>query len=160
MRILESGEDYLEAVLILNERRQEVRSVDVATKLGVSKASVCVAMKNLQNGGYIQMDAHRTISLTEKGREVAMRVYERHLVFSKMLVSLGVERETASQDACRMEHAVSEKSFLAIKNYLIQNGMDVSYDRQCLPESGENRTNKSKDENRSGRECQIGKAAD
>lgn len=151
MRILEAGEDYLEAVLILNERKQEVRSVDIATKLGVSKASVCVAMKNLQNGGYIQMDSHRAIFLTEKGREIAMRVYERHLVFSKMLVSLGVERETASRDACRMEHAVSEKSFLAIKNYLIQNGMDVSYEKWHASESKENR---------SGRECQIGKAVD
>lgn len=151
MRILESGEDYLEAVLILNERKQEVRSVDIAAKLGVSKASVCVAMKNLQNGGYIQMDSHHAIFLTEKGREIAMRVYERHLVFSKMLVSLGVERETASRDACRMEHAVSEKSFLAIKNYLIQNGMDVSYEKWYASEAKENR---------SGRECQIGKAAD
>ena len=89
---MESGEDYLETILMIRNRQGSVRSVDVANELGVSKSSVCTAMQNLLRGGYILMDRQRTITLTDSGEEIAKRVYERHLVFSEWLCALGVDR--------------------------------------------------------------------
>lgn len=115
----ESGEDYLEIILILQSRGGSVRSVDIASEMNVSKASVSVAMKNLRKGGYIQMDKNYEIYLTSKGRKLAETVYERHLFFSDVLSCLGVDRKTALNDACHMEHAVSKESFEALKKHFI-----------------------------------------
>ena len=122
MKVKESGEDYLETILILKNRKNTVRSIDIAAEMGVSKASVCVAMRNVREGGYISMDEEYEISLTEDGKQIAETIYERHLLFSQVLESLGVEHKTAVQDACRLEHAISPESFAAFKNYLKQQG--------------------------------------
>ncbi len=118
MKIMESGEDYLETILVL-QGRGAVRSVDIAAAMKVSKASVSVAMKNLKNGGYIRMGERHEISLTPAGRKLAETVYERHLLFSEVLMRLGVKREVALRDACRMEHVISAESFEALKQYFV-----------------------------------------
>jgi DtxR family Mn-dependent transcriptional regulator len=120
LKLMQSGEDYLETVLVIQNRKGAVRSVDVAAELGVSKASVSIAMRHLEEAGYISMDGRRTIRLTEKGRRIAETVYERHLLFSDLFTALGVNRETALRDACRMEHAISEESFEALKKFLLE----------------------------------------
>lgn len=117
-RILESKENYLETILILQQRRGEVRSVDIAAEMGFSKPSVSVAMKNLREEGCILVDKNGYITLTELGTEIAERVYERHTVFLEWLTSLGVPEEIACEDACRMEHDISVESFEAIKAFL------------------------------------------
>lgn len=119
----ESREDYLETILILQNRNGLVRSIDIASELNVSKASVSVAMKNLRNDGYISMGRSHEILLTEEGRELAESIYEKHLLFSDVLTHLGVEEDTATRDACQMEHAVSEESFGALKKYFLTNGV-------------------------------------
>ena len=123
MQIRESAEDYLEAILILSERqRRRVRSVDIATMLGVSKPSVSHAMKLLREDGYIAMDRYGTVTLMDKGAEIANRIYERHTVLTKMLEGLGVCDEIARADACKMEHDVSDESFEKIKEHLKAKG--------------------------------------
>ena len=117
-RILESGEDYLETILILQNRNGNVRSIDIAAELEYSKPSVSVAMKNLREQECITMDKNGFISLTEKGKKIAERVYERHLLFSSWLVSLGVPEKIAAEDACRIEHCLSAESFQAIKEHV------------------------------------------
>ena len=117
MRARESREDYLEAILMLENRGGAVRSVDIAAELRVSKASVSVAMKNLRRDGFISMGDNHEIMLMPKGRKLAETMYERHLLFSEILIRLGVDRETALEDACRMEHVISADSFEALKNY-------------------------------------------
>lgn len=117
-RIQESAENYLETILILNQRNGSVRSIDVAAELEFSKPSVSVAMKNLRTGGYIVTDENGFISLTEKGNEIASMIYERHTLLSRWLMDLGVNPRTAVEDACRMEHVVSPESFEAIKNHV------------------------------------------
>ncbi|MGN0682906.1 MAG: metal-dependent transcriptional regulator [Oscillospiraceae bacterium] len=117
-RILESKENYLETILILQQRRGEVRSVDIAAEMGFSKPSVSVAMKNLREEGCILVDKNGYITLTERGKEIAERVYERHTVFLEWLTSLGVPEKIACEDACRMEHDISVESFEAIKAFL------------------------------------------
>ena len=117
-RIQESAENYLEAILILQQQRGEVHSVDIAAYLEFSKPSVSVAMKNLRELGCITVDGEGHISLTEKGREIAERVYERHTLFTNLLVGLGVDEDTAMADACRIEHVVSEETFQAIKRHV------------------------------------------
>lgn len=117
-RILESKENYLETILILQQRTGEVRSVDIAAEMGFSKPSVSVAMKNLREEGCILVDKNGYITLTERGKEIAERVYERHTVFLEWLTSLGVPEEIACEDACRMEHDISVESFEAIKAFL------------------------------------------
>ena len=114
MKIHESAEDYLEAILRLSEKNSEVRSVDIAAMLEVSKPSVSHAMKLLREDGYIAMDRYGTVTLLEKGAVIARRIYERHLVLSSMLQSLGVSPETAMADACKMEHDLSEETFNAL----------------------------------------------
>ena len=110
-----SGEDYLEAVLVLQKEKGMVRSIDVARHLGVSKPSVCHAVATLKEGGFLTMDEDFSLHLTDVGREVAEKTYEKHCFFSRLLVEAGVEPKTAEQDACRMEHVISEKSFLQLK---------------------------------------------
>lgn len=121
-RIFESRENYLETILILFNRNGEVRSVDIAAEMDFSKPSVSVAMKNLREDGCIIMDENGYITLTETGKQIAERIYERHLLFSEWLVSLGVPDEIAAQDACRIEHDLSAESFAAIKEYVQKHG--------------------------------------
>ena len=118
MKIYESAENYLETILILSQNNKAVRSIDIVNELEFAKPSVSVAMKNLRESGYIVMDDDGHITLTKDGRKIAEMVYERHTVISGWLVSLGVDKETAAKDACRMEHAMSDKSFLAIKKHI------------------------------------------
>lgn len=117
-RILESKENYLETILVLRNRLGDVRSIDIASEMGFSKPSVSVAMKNLRAEGCITVDKNGFITLTDKGKEIAERVYERHTVFLEWLTSLGVPEEIACEDACRMEHDISVESFEAIKAFL------------------------------------------
>lgn len=118
MQIRESAEDYLEAILVLSKQGGGVRSVDIASMLGVSKPSVSHAMKLLREDGYIAMDRYGTVTLLEKGEEIAMRIYERHQVLTKMLEGLGVSEEVAKADACKLEHDISNESFEKIKEHL------------------------------------------
>lgn len=122
MAIQESGEMYLETILRLSQRSAHVRSIDISEEMGYSKPSVSRAMGVLKREGYIVMDGDSYITLTDAGREIAEKIYSRHQVLSKMLVSLGVDPETAAADACKMEHAISDKSFDAIKKHLEQYG--------------------------------------
>ena len=118
MKIQESAENYLEAILMLEERRGNVRSIDIVNKMGFSKPSVSVAMKNLRESGYIHMDEDGHITLLEPGREIATKIYERHISISNWLTSLGVPRDIATEDACRIEHVISKESFDAIKKLI------------------------------------------
>lgn len=117
-RVCESKEDYLETILILHNRNGGVRSVDIATEMDFSKPSVSVAMKNLREDNCIKVDDNGYITLTKKGKEIAEAVYERHLLFTSWLTSLGVPEEIAAEDACRIEHYLSTESFAAIKAYI------------------------------------------
>lgn len=121
MEIRESAEDYLEAILRLSRKGEGVRSIDVATMLGVSKPSVSHAMKLLREDGYIAMDRYGTITLLDKGAEIANNIYERHRVLSRMLESLGVSPEVALADACKMEHDISQETFEKIKEHFLKN---------------------------------------
>ncbi len=114
-KIQESAENYLETILILQERKGSVRSIDIASELGFSKPSVSVAMKNLRGQDCITVDDGGFILLTEKGRKIAEGIYERHTLFTEWLKSLGVNAKTAAEDACRIEHVISEETFQAIK---------------------------------------------
>lgn len=116
MKIQESAENYLETILILSNRLGNVRSIDIVNELNYTKPSISVAMKNLREKEYIEMDSTGYITLTDKGRRIAESVYERHTTLSEWLVSLGVDRTTATEDACRIEHVISAESFEAIKN--------------------------------------------
>ena len=118
MNVHESAENYLETILVLSLKGSPVRSIDIVNELEYSKPSVSVAMKNLRSKGYIEIDADGYITLTEAGREIADSMYERHVAISDWLIYLGVDKKTAVQDACKMEHAMSEKSFLAIKKHI------------------------------------------
>lgn len=117
MKIQESGEMYLEAILVLSKKSGFVRSIDVSEYLGYSKPSVSRAMGILRGGDYILMDKDGAITLTDAGREIAEKIYERHTVLSKLLIHMGVREETATADACKMEHAISDESFQALKRY-------------------------------------------
>ena len=118
MRLLESGEMYLETILILSKQNSRVRSLDVAEYMGFSKPSVSRAVGLLKSGGYVTVDEDGSLALTEAGHEVADKIYERHNVLSDFLCSLGVGRERASEDACKIEHDISEESFEAIKRLM------------------------------------------
>lgn len=125
MQIRESAEDYLEAILVLSKKGGGVRSVDIATMLSVSKPSVSHAMKLLREDGYIAMDRYGTVSLLDKGAEIANRIYERHNVLTKMLEGLGVSPEIAKVDACKIEHDLSPESFQKIKEHLMEKGIKI-----------------------------------
>lgn len=122
MQIRESAEDYLETILRLSKQNGAVRSVDIAAMLGVSKPSVSHAMKLLKEDGYVAMDRYGTVTLLEKGLEIATRVYERHTVLSNMLQNLGVPEDIAKADACKMEHVLSQESFEKIKEHFLEMG--------------------------------------
>lgn len=119
MKIQESAEDYLEAILYLSERNEHVRSIDVVHHLGLSKPSVSVYLKNLRVNGYLNMDEKGYLTLTETGMEIACKIYERHKVLSQILISLGVNENTAYEDACRIEHDLSDETFQALKKHYI-----------------------------------------
>ena len=118
MHIQESGEMYLEAIYVLSQQSAHVRSVDVGEYLGYSKPSVSRAVGLLKSGGYVLMDKDGTLTLTERGLEVAGKIHERHTVISSMLQRLGVSEATAVADACKIEHAISDESFEAIKAHI------------------------------------------
>ena len=118
MRLQESGEMYLESIYVLSRKGGNVRSIDISEYMGYSKPSVSRAVSLLKNGGYIVMDKDNFISLTESGLEIAEKIYERHTVLTAMLVRMGVSEEIASEDACRMEHAISDETFEAIKAHI------------------------------------------
>ncbi len=115
MKLHASGEDYLEAVLVLQKQKGMVRSVDVARHMDVSKPSVCHAVATLKNGGFLTMDDGFFLHLTNIGREVAEQIYEKHRFFTERLIAAGVDPETAEADACRIEHVISEESFRRLK---------------------------------------------
>ena len=115
MKIHESAENYLETIYMLKSKKGNVRSIDIVNELEFTKPSVSIAMKNLRENGYITMDADGLIALTEKGTEVAEKMYERHTVISSWLIKIGVSEEAAVEDACRIEHVISEESFEALK---------------------------------------------
>ena len=118
MKIHESAENYLETILILKNRKGIVRSIDIVNELDYSKPSVSVAMRNLRENGYIDIDDNGYISLLSKGMEIAETMYERHLAISNWLIAIGVSPETAVEDACRIEHLISAESFEAVKKFI------------------------------------------
>lgn len=115
MKLHASGEDYLEAILVLQKQKGMVRSVDMARHMGVSKPSVCHAVATLKNGGFLTMDDGFFLHLTNIGREVAEQIYEKHRFFTERLIAAGVDPEIAEADACRIEHVISEESFRRLK---------------------------------------------
>ncbi len=117
MKLLESSENYLETILVITKRKGFVRAVDIANELGFTKASVSVAMKQLRENGYIEVEPDNNIKLLESGREIAEKMHERHLVITELLTEMGVSEEVAAADACKMEHVISAETFNAIKNY-------------------------------------------
>lgn len=127
-KLYESGEDYLETILILHSRKNYVRAVDVAHEMEVSKPSVSRAMGILRDGGFIHIENDGDIRLTEAGQEVAERIYERHRVLTRWLVDLGVPEEIAAADACKIEHDISIESFEALKKHLRAEHPNVSTD--------------------------------
>lgn len=118
MGIHESGEMYLETIFVLHSKNAAVRSIDISEHMGYSKPSVSRAVNLLKKGGYILVDKDGYITLTDSGRAVAQKIYERHTVLSNMLIALGVDPQVAAEDACRLEHAVSDESFEAIKRHV------------------------------------------
>ena len=118
MAIHQSGEDYLEAILTLQQKRGQVRSVDVAQELGYSKPSVSIAMKKLREQGYVRMDESGLLTLTEQGALVAHGVYERHTTIKKALMMIGVEEAEAAEEACKLEHAISDSTLEKLKAYM------------------------------------------
>ena len=118
MHIQESGEMYLESIFVLSNQKGSVRAIDVGEYLGYSKPSVSRAMGLLKNGGFITVDKDGSINLTDAGREIAQKIYDRHTLLTGLLTQLGVSEETAAEDACKMEHAISDETFDAIKRYV------------------------------------------
>lgn len=118
MHLQESGEMYLETILILSQKMNTVRAIDVGEYMGFSKPSVSRALGLLKGGGYVKADGQGHLTLTDSGREVAERMYERHRILTQCLVKLGVSEEVAAADACKIEHDISEESFDAIKNHM------------------------------------------
>ena len=114
-KLYASGEDYLEAVLVLQKEKGMVRSVDVARHLEVTKPSVCHAVATLRDGGFLTMDSDYFLHLTDVGRKVAEQIYEKHRFFTERLIEAGVDPETAERDACRIEHVISDESFRRLK---------------------------------------------
>ena len=115
MKIYESAEDYLEMILVIKRKKGSVRSIDIAREMNFSKPSISIAMKKLQKDGLIEINQRREIDLTPAGREIAERIYERHVVISEILMRIGVEETTAVKEACRIEHVISQDSFEKLK---------------------------------------------
>jgi DtxR family Mn-dependent transcriptional regulator len=125
MHLQESGEMYLESILVLSIKNPQVRSLDIAEYMGFSKPSVSRAVGLLKDGGYLLSDAGGYLTLTESGAAIANKIYERHRLLSAYLVYLGVDEQTAAEDACKMEHDISDKSFEAIKAHAIKAGLPM-----------------------------------
>ena len=123
MRLQESGEMYLETIYMLSKQMNIVRSIDVVEHMGYSKPSVSRAVNLLKQGGYLTVEDNGNLRLTDSGRQIAEKIYERHTVLSTMLIGLGVSPDTAADDACRLEHAISDESFEAIKAHVEKMGM-------------------------------------
>ncbi|MBE6544303.1 MAG: metal-dependent transcriptional regulator [Ruminococcaceae bacterium] len=123
MSMQESGEMYLETIYVLLKKMPVVRAIDISEYMGYSKPSVSRALGILKNGGYVTVDSDGSISLLEPGLELAHKIYERHTVLTNLLIKLGVDAKTASDDACRIEHHISDQSFEAIKSYVEKNGI-------------------------------------
>ena len=121
MTLQESGEMYLETILILSREKNYVRSIDISEHMGYSKPSVSIAMKKLRESGYISMSPDGLITLNESGLEIARQVYSRHKVITKLFVMMGVPQEIAAEDACRVEHDLSQETFDRIRDYVCQN---------------------------------------
>ncbi len=121
MRLHQSGEMYLETIHILSRQQARVRSLDVAEYMNYSKPSVSRAVKLLRAGGFLTVDSDGFLFLTQAGKDIAEKLYERHTLLTEMLVRLGVDRETATEDACKIEHDLSDKSFAAIKEHFTNN---------------------------------------
>ena len=117
MKIQASAEDYLESILMLTQKKGHVRSVDIAQHMGFSKPTISIIMKQFKENGYIEIDHERNITLTPKGSSIATRTYERHMLFAKFLMDIGVDEETAFADACKIEHNISEASFERFKDF-------------------------------------------
>lgn len=117
MSLKESGEMYLESIYVLSETKSSVRSIDIAEHMNFSRASVSRGMRLLKNQGFILMDKYGYITLTDEGKSTASKIFERHTVISKMLMAIGVDEETATEDACRIEHVISDKTFEAMKQH-------------------------------------------
>lgn len=118
MRLQESGEMYLETILVLSQKSDSVRSLDVAEYMGFSKPSVSRAVGLLKSGGYITVDREGYLSLTKEGLEIAQKIYDRHKLLTAFLINIGVDEKTAAEDACKMEHDISDLTYEAIKNHL------------------------------------------
>ncbi len=119
MKVLESGENYLETILVLNKQNNnETRAIDLTNKLGFSKPTVSVMLKHLRENGYVNVSDKGYISLTEQGFEIANKIYERHIVISEALIKIGVSHETAFKDACKIEHDISDETFQKLKECL------------------------------------------
>ena len=116
MSIQESGEMYLESILVLSKKNPNVRAIDISEYMGFSKPSVSRALSVLKNGGFVTVSEQGYLTLTQEGKNIAEKIYERHTVLTNYLILIGVDKDTASQDACKMEHVVSDESFNAIKN--------------------------------------------
>ena len=121
MPLQESGQMYLETILILSKKSNSVRSIDISQYMSFSKPSVSRAVNLLKDGGYILISKEGYITLTALGREIAEKIYERHTILTKCLITLGVSEETAAEDACKIEHDISDESFSAIKRHIIKN---------------------------------------
>ena len=117
MNIYESAEDYLEAILMIQDRKGVVHSIDIAEELNFSKASVSIAMKKFRENGYISMEKNGEITLLKPGREIAERIYERHRILTSLFTKLGVSEDIAAKDACKVEHDLSPETFDALKKY-------------------------------------------
>ncbi len=119
MKVLESGENYLETILLLNkENNNETRAIDLTNALGFSKPTVSVMLKHLRENGYVTVNEKGFLSLTDTGLEIANRIYEKHVVIAEALLKIGVERETAYKDACKIEHDISEETFRQLKKFI------------------------------------------
>lgn len=121
MKIQESAEDYLESILIIGEKKEHVRAIDIVNHLGISKPSVSVYLKNLRENGYVNINDKGHLSLTKSGLEIAEKIYERHKILSSILINLGVNEDTAYKDACKIEHDLSDETFDVIKKYYEKN---------------------------------------
>ena len=118
MRLQESGEMYLESIYVLSKAQGTVRSIDISEYMGYSKPSVSRAVNLLKNGGYITMDKDNLIALTDSGLEIAQKIFDRHTLIANLLIRLGVSEKTAAEDACKLEHSISDESFEAIRRYM------------------------------------------
>ena len=134
MKLHASGEDYLETILVLQKKLGMVRSVDVARHMEVSKPSVCHAVATLRDGGFLTMDSDYFLHLTDVGRAVAEKIYERHCFFTEQLIVAGVDPETAEADACRIEHIISDESFLRLKEAAAQEQDQTEYAKRSCPD--------------------------